>query len=186
MSQQKRQPQGGLEPRDCINTKCGKRFQPYRDSQFTCSRACYKELPSTRDRENAARRTPEQRDRKNEWRRTDPRQIERVRAYNRHQQLAKYGLTPEDYERMLLEQAGACKLCGALPRPGGIRAESKLHADHDHASGRHRDLLCANCNKGLGCFKDDPVLLRAAAAYIERHRAAPPALSSRFPVRIPA
>ena len=61
-------------------------------------------------------------------------------------------------------------LCGKAAKPGGVRAASKLHADHDHATGRHRDLLCLSCNNGIGYFYDNPALLRAAADYIERHR----------------
>lgn len=90
--------------------------------------------------------------------------------YNRVRNLARFGLTIEDYDRMLAEQNGVCMLCGRPPKPEGIKAESKLHADHDHATGQHRDLLCSNCNKGLGCFGENPALLRAAADYIERHR----------------
>jgi hypothetical protein len=38
-----------------------------------------------------------------------------------------------------------------------------------------RDLLCSNCTGGLGQFEDDPAVLRAAARYVEAHRAAQPA-----------
>jgi hypothetical protein len=108
--------------------------------------------------------------RKNEMRRLSPRQIETVRAYNRKTQLARYGLTLRDYEHMLSEQDGVCKICGRPPKPDGVRAASKLHADHDHVTGRVRDLLCLNCNHMIGAAHDDPALLRAAAEYIDYHR----------------
>lgn len=86
--------------------------------------------------------------------------------------LAKRGWTIEAYEAKLAEQDGKCHLCGAVPDPNGIRAASKLHADHDHITNLPRDLLCGRCNVGIGMFRDDPALMRAAAEYIERHRAA--------------
>lgn len=68
---------------------------------------------------------------------------------------------------------GACDLCGmeetAIARhaTGGPRA---LNQDHCHTTGLLRGLLCMDCNRGLGAFKDDPVLLRKAADYIEEWR----------------
>jgi len=165
-----RKPAAGLEPRVC--PACGEKFQPYRANQVACSRGHRKQLPEIRERANELRRTPEFRERKNEWRRTTPAQVERVRADNRRRVLARGGWTPELYANALAEQAGLCKICGSPPKPEGVRAESKLHADHDHATRQRRDLLCSGCNKGLGCFGDDPVRLRAAAAYVERHREA--------------
>lgn len=77
--------------------------------------------------------------------------------------LKRYGLTHEAYESMLLAQGGVCAICGGMS-PGGRR----LAVDHDHVTGVVRALLCGTCNTGLGSYKDDPALLRAAAVYLER------------------
>ncbi len=73
----------------------------------------------------------------------------------------KYGMRDVDVRAMRASQGDACLLCGE-PDPG--------HLDHDHDTGRVRGLLCERCNLGLGLFRDDPATLRAAAAYVERHR----------------
>lgn len=69
----------------------------------------------------------------------------------------KYGITPEQFDAMRSAQGGRCAICGV---PGG------LVVDHCHATGRVRSLLCDKCNRGLGCFNDDPDLLRRAAEVI--------------------
>ena len=74
----------------------------------------------------------------------------------------KFGLTVEQYDAMLANQAGGCGICG---KP--LRSDISLHVDHDHETGRIRGLLCFTCNNALGDFEDDPVLLRAATAYVE-------------------
>ena len=72
----------------------------------------------------------------------------------------QYNLTLEDYDLMLTGQAGACAVCGNLDK-------NTLHVDHDHITGKMRWLLCSGCNRGLGGFRDDPDLLRRAAAMLE-------------------
>jgi len=73
----------------------------------------------------------------------------------------RYGLTLEQVEAMA--EAG-CSICGTVEWNG---RHARPHVDHCHKSGRVRGILCSECNTGLGKFKDDPALLRRAAAYLE-------------------
>ncbi len=82
---------------------------------------------------------------------------------NRHLQ-RKYGITLEDYERLLSAQNGVCSICGRRDRNKG------LAVDHDHRTGLVRDLLCGRCNPAIGFLQEDPVLARKMAAYLERHK----------------
>jgi hypothetical protein len=59
-----------------------------------------------------------------------------------------------------------CELCGREPT-GRLKT---LVLDHCHESKEFRAWLCDPCNRGLGFFKDNPVLLRKAADMIENHR----------------
>lgn len=79
--------------------------------------------------------------------------------------LKKYGITPDEYRRILNDQNEGCAICGS--RDSGCSKRERLHVDHCHESGKVRGLLCTNCNQGIGKFKDEPERLRAAARYLE-------------------
>ncbi|WP_324277758.1 endonuclease VII domain-containing protein [Blastococcus brunescens] len=72
----------------------------------------------------------------------------------------RYGITAAEADHRLAVQGGVCAICKTAPAD---------HVDHDHATGAVRALLCFNCNGGLGQFKDDPAVLRAAAEYVRFH-----------------
>jgi hypothetical protein len=57
-----------------------------------------------------------------------------------------------------------CVICGS---------EEKLVVDHDHVTGQVRGMLCNHCNRGLGHFRDDPLLLEFAAQYLLANADAP-------------
>jgi hypothetical protein len=86
---------------------------------------------------------------------------DRLRANWRVQGLRRYGLTPEEYDLMLVLQDGLCAICHRPP------TDIKLAVDHDHETGTVRGLLCPSCNNGLGRFRDDPALLTRAADYLK-------------------
>ncbi len=82
----------------------------------------------------------------------------------------KYGLTRADYDAMLLAQGGVCAIC-KCPEISTYRGKIRdLAVDHSHKTGTIRKLLCTRCNQGLGGFRDDPLLLEAAAAYLRAHQ----------------
>lgn len=79
--------------------------------------------------------------------------------------LRKYGLTLEDYDRLLLAQGGACAGCKGPPRGRGER-NGWYQVDHDHITGRVRGLLCGPCNVALGAARDQTEILMNLAAYL--------------------
>lgn len=86
--------------------------------------------------------------------------------------LYKYGVGLKEYMRMLKEQRGVCQICGTPPTPKdhkpGKDGGRYLCIDHDHVTKKIRGLLCGNCNKGLGMFKDNPELLSRAIDYLSQ------------------
>jgi hypothetical protein len=104
------------------------------------------------------------------WQQANPDRVKAWRRKNRERRLEKmreihlrnkFGLTPDEYDRILEAQGGVCALCDATPTPG-----ISLHVDHDHATGEIRGLLCMRCNNALGLFREDPDLLKRAARYV--------------------
>jgi hypothetical protein len=74
-----------------------------------------------------------------------------------------YGITVDDYEWLLSFQGGLCRICRTAP--SGRR--KTLSVDHCHATDRIRGLLCDTCNRAIGLLRDDPEILRQAAAYLD-------------------
>ena len=88
------------------------------------------------------------------------------RQYGQRYELRKfYGLTVEDYGRMVVEQNGLCAICKQPERQ-----RTRLSVDHDHKTGVVRGLLCHRCNRTLGGVNDDVSILLAAKEYLEQHQ----------------
>lgn len=77
----------------------------------------------------------------------------------------RYGIGRADYDRMLTEQDGRCGIC-RTDEPGS--RNSVWPVDHCHTTNKVRGLLCHRCNMALGYFKDDPVRIAAALAYLAK------------------
>lgn len=84
--------------------------------------------------------------------------------------MLRYGIDIDEYDEMVEAQGGGCAICRAPLDAAGVR----FAIDHDHTccAGEVscgdciRGILCPNCNRGLGLFKDDIQQLRMAIAYL--------------------
>lgn len=77
--------------------------------------------------------------------------------------IQRYGITLEQYNEMFKKQDGKCAIC--------LKTEDRrLAVDHCHKTGKVRQLLCTNCNQGLGQFFDDKDLLQKALNYLDLHQ----------------
>lgn len=98
------------------------------------------------------------------WRTENPRQFLSSKL------LHHYGITLDDYEKMLAAQGGACAICRGEPQNGRTR----LDVDHNEETGRVRGLLCGPCNRMIAQGRHNPTTLRAGADYMERTECAEP------------
>ena len=81
----------------------------------------------------------------------------------RNNNLRRTGFTLALFTETLSRQNHKCGICECdlteLP-------QKQVHADHCHSTGVPRGVLCHYCNIALGAFRDDPEILRKAAAYL--------------------
>ncbi len=92
---------------------------------------------------------------------------DRVREYREKdtwtlaKRCARRGITPEQ----LVDQFERQECCCAICKQEVALMDSAI--DHNHETGEFRGVLCRQCNRALGMFKDSPTVLRNALDYLE-------------------
>jgi Recombination endonuclease VII len=94
------------------------------------------------------------------WVRENPEQFRRTQRKSILKR--RFGLTEDQLALLLEKQGGVCPICG------DPISDQNLNVDHDHSAGHVRGILCARCNRTIGLLRDDPALLRRAAAYLRK------------------
>ncbi|KKN76165.1 hypothetical protein LCGC14_0373600 [marine sediment metagenome] len=87
----------------------------------------------------------------------------RLKAAQRAWRLKReFGITVDDWDQMLNDQNGECKICQAKHEndPRG------LFVDHCHETGVVRGLLCFQCNTGIGHLQHSIIILESAKKYL--------------------
>ena len=77
----------------------------------------------------------------------------------------RFNIPSGHYKEMLDQQDGVCAICQSKNKNGDY-----LAVDHDHSTGKLRELLCRQCNMTLGLVYEDTSILASMIKYLERHR----------------
>lgn len=83
---------------------------------------------------------------------------DRFRQIARKKQLKfAYGITLDDYDKILESQGGGCGICGSKKNLSayGKHISPNFSVDRCHKTDKVRGLLCNNCNRGLGLLGDN-------------------------------
>ncbi len=95
--------------------------------------------------------------------------------YSRFWQTSKkYGVDKSGFEALWIAFRGKCGICNSdlvQPTQGKGQPRNACVIDHNHETGNIRGLLCNSCNKGLGLFNDDVILLKSALNWMELRNA---------------
>ena len=71
-----------------------------------------------------------------------------------------YVMSGQEYDKMAIAQDNRCAICKQL-------WHKRLDVDHCHTTGKIRGLLCGNCNRGLGLFRENRAFLFSAIEYLD-------------------
>ena len=94
------------------------------------------------------------------------REPERKAAILNARRLREYGISTEDYEKMLKQQNYTCLICGGTKMN---KSRKKLCVDHNHKTGVTRGLLCNGCNTIIGMTDEKIETLENCIAYLKMH-----------------
>lgn len=70
---------------------------------------------------------------------------------------------------MFEAQNGLCAICGEPEIGSQNGVVMRLAIDHCKKTNKIRELLCANCNRGLGMFGENIEILASAIKYLTKH-----------------
>lgn len=78
----------------------------------------------------------------------------------------KYGLSLEQFNLMLEQQDNLCAICG-LPE---TFLNHQLSVDHDHKTGKVRELLCRSCNIAVAYVENSKRPIQEYIEYVNKHK----------------
>ena len=87
--------------------------------------------------------------------------------------MSNYGITLDQYNEILKSQNGVCAICKQTEeyiRYNSLSGKPWLSVDHNHVTNKNRGLLCNQCNRALGMFKDSKDIIESVLEYLDKYR----------------
>jgi len=146
-------------------------YRKNRDVVLAKRRAAYSENKNgIRDRALAAKASDRKRHRVVDKEKARQRYL-KERDMRTSKRLKKdFGITLAEYDAMFELQKGLCAICNQpqtiVDRHGNLR---RFSVDHDHKTGKVRQLLCGPCNMSIGLVKENVKVLNTMIDYIKKH-----------------
>jgi hypothetical protein len=78
----------------------------------------------------------------------------------------RFNLDDDEYYGLMVSHGNRCAICGNEETVSNQYGKISLSIDHNHETGKVRGLLCCNCNRALGLFRDSKDLLTKAIKYL--------------------
>lgn len=78
---------------------------------------------------------------------------------------SNHNLTKEEFDIMINNQNNRCSICNIE-----FKSNRTTYIDHDHITGKIRELLCPKCNGILGKSNDNILILENAIKYLLKHK----------------
>lgn len=81
-----------------------------------------------------------------------------------------YGVTLQWYQDTLALTLNTCPICKKAFHFQDTLGPDSPVVDHCHTTGKVRGIICNECNRGLGYFRDNIVALQNAATYLKENQ----------------
>lgn len=98
---------------------------------------------------------------------TENKKFTPLETHRRSHVKRRYGISYDVCKELFTKQNGKCAICNEKKEDINMNG---LHIDHNHKTGKIRELLCRRCNIVLGHIENNLDLLKSMLDYIEKHK----------------
>jgi hypothetical protein len=89
--------------------------------------------------------------------------------FKNHRLKHKYAMTMEEYSSLLNAQDNKCAICHLCETKTLKGKLIPLSVDHNHSSGKNRQLLCFKCNVMIGLANESVQVFLSAIQYLQNN-----------------